>query len=177
MSRACVTTSTSGNLQCSAADAWEKICFYEHITLQPSWFLRSVLPVPMETTGTYRKAGDISHCVYSDGGFLAKRITRVVTAECIQFEIIEQTIRYSSWIRLKGGTIRVVGRDDGTCTVRMNTRYEMSSLLFSAAGSFVATVVKAMHGIVLRDMRHRLQARATSNRGVPVHRAAVVGRQ
>lgn len=147
---------TSGHLQCRVEQAWEKICFYERITLQPSWLLRTVLPVPVQTTGAYRRVGDISRCVYSDGGFLTKRITRVLAGESIEFAVIEQSIRYSSWIGLLGGSIRVVACDDGTCWVHMQTRYSLPSWLFGAFRGCLGMVVRAMHEIVIRDMRYRL---------------------
>jgi len=154
------TISTS-RLCCSVAAAWEKVCFYEHIVLQPSWLLRSVLPVPVKTTGAYRNVGDTSRCMYSDGGYLTKRITHLGPGARVDFEIIEQSIRYSGWIGLKGGTIQIVGHTDGTCTVHMMTRYELPAWAYAAARFCVDLVVKAMHDVVIRDMRQRLAAPET----------------
>lgn len=116
---------TSGHLPCEAQRAWEKVCFYEHIAIEPSLLLRTVLPVPQRTTGAYTKVGDVSRCMYSDGGYLAKRITRIVEGERIDFDIIEQSIRYADNIVLKGGTIQIEAHEDGTSSVRMQTRYEL----------------------------------------------------
>jgi hypothetical protein len=148
---------TSGRLSCEARKAWEKVCFYEHIATQPSLLLRTVLPIPQRTTGTYRKVGDISRCMYSDGGYLAKQITRLVDGERIEFDVIEQSIRYADSILLKGGTIQIESHPDDTCSVRMLTRYEVHGAARFIPRSFINYVVSAMHKIVIRDMQARLR--------------------
>jgi hypothetical protein len=147
---------TNGLLPCDAQRAWEKVCFYEHISVQPSWLLRTVLPVPLRTTGAYRHMGDLSRCQYSDGGYLTKRIRNIVAGARIEFDIVEQSIRYAGSIALKGGTIRIESRDDGACAVEMLTRYELRSPWLAIARVCIDRVVSAMHQIVLRDMRMRL---------------------
>jgi hypothetical protein len=147
---------TSGRLSCEARRAWEKVCFYEHIATRPSLLLRTVLPVPQRTTGTYRKAGDVSRCMYSDGGYLTKRIRQVVDGERIDFDIIEQSIRYANSILLRGGTIQIESHPDDTCSVRMLTRYEVRGGARFVPRSFINHVVSAMHKIVIRDMQARL---------------------
>lgn len=157
---------TIQHLSCSSKDAWETVCFYEHIRTKPSWFLRTVLPVPLRTTGCYGKIGDSSRCLYSDGGFLAKKITNIVAGERIDFDIIEQSIRYCRSIALRGGTIRVAARGDASCTVHMITHYEFLSPVVATARYFVEKTISSMHRIVFRDMEHRL-CRAASSSQVP----------
>ena len=147
---------SSGRLSCEAQRAWEKVCFYEHIATQPSWLLRTVLPVPVRTSGTYGKVGDVSRCLYSDGGYLAKRITHIVGGQRIDFEIIEQSIRYANRIVLKGGTIQIESHDDGTSSVCMVTRYELHRAARWIPRLFINHIVKAMHQIVIRDMQTQL---------------------
>jgi hypothetical protein len=147
---------TSGRLSCEARRAWEKVCFYEHIATQPSLLLRTVLPVPQRTTGTYRKVGDVSRCMYSDGGYLTKQIRQVVDGERIDFDIIEQSIRYAASIVLRGGTIQIESHADDTCSVRMLTRYEVRGGARFVPRFFINHVVSAMHKIVIRDMQARL---------------------
>jgi hypothetical protein len=147
---------TSGRLSCEAQRAWEKVCFYEHIATQPSLLLRTVLPVPQRTTGTYRKVGDVSRCMYSDGGYLAKTIRHIVDGQRIDFDVIEQSIRYAGRIELKGGTIQVDSHDDDTSSVRMLTRYEVRGVARLIPRFFIDHVVSAMHKIVIRDMQARL---------------------
>jgi hypothetical protein len=150
---------TTARLACEAHRAWDKVCFYEHIAIKPSWLLRTVLPVPLRTTGTYREVGNVSRCLYSDGGYLTKKIRQIVAGQRIDFDIIEQTIRYAGKIVLKGGTIRIQPRDDGTCRVEMSTRYELRSPLLFIARFFIDRVVATMHRIVIRDMQEKLELR------------------
>jgi len=147
--------SSVARLPCGADRAWEKVCFYEHIELAPSWVLRAALPVPVRTTGAYRKVGDISRCLYSDGGHLTKQI-RSVDDHRIEFEILEQTIRYAGRIDLRGGSIAIVSHEDGTSSVVMHTRYELRARWLKPMRYFIDRVVKAMHTIVILDMQARL---------------------
>lgn len=147
---------TSGRLSCEARRAWEKVCFYEHIATAPSFVLRTVLPVPQRTTGTYRKVGDVSRCMYSDGGYLAKKIARIVEGESIDFDVIEQSIRYADSILLKGGIIQIEAHSDDTSSVRMLTRYEVQGFARFIPRFFINYVVSAMHKIVITDMQARL---------------------
>jgi len=149
------TVETVGRIPCSAKDAWQTVCFYEHVRTKPSWFLRTVLPIPQTTTGCYGQVGDESRCMYSDGGYLAKRITRLVNDTRIDFDIIEQTIRYHEHVVLRGGTIQAI--DDGdACAVRMITRYEFRTPLLTLIRPFVVFTISAMHRFVMRDMLARL---------------------
>lgn len=155
---------TSGDLSCNAQRAWDKVCFYEHIAIQPSLLLRTVLPVPQRTSGAYRAVGDISRCMYSDGGYLTKQIRGIVAGQSIDFDIIEQSIRYADSILLKGGTIEVESHDDGTCSVHMLTRYETRGAARFIPRFFINHVISAMHRIVLTDMQARLAPRSSTAR-------------
>ncbi|HEV7606356.1 MAG TPA: hypothetical protein VGO61_03425 [Steroidobacteraceae bacterium] len=158
---------TRATLNCEARRAWEKVCFYEHIELPPSWLLRTVLPVPERTSGAYRKVGDVSRCQYSDGGYLTKRIRNLESGSCIEFDVIEQSIRYASHISLLGGTIRIEPREDGSCSVEMVTRYELRVPWLRWIRRPIEYVVGAMHRIVLRDMQVKLSSRPTLDRQSP----------
>ena len=151
---------TTKLLACDARSVWQTVCFYEHIRRKPSWFLRTVLPVPMQTTGCYGKVGDSSRCLYSDGGYLAKRITQIIPGQRIDFEILEQSIRYCRSIALRGGSIEVAAHGDESSTVRMVTHYEFLSPVVATARYFVEMTISAMHRIVLEDMGARLCAPA-----------------
>ncbi|MET4728036.1 hypothetical protein ABIE09_001843 [Lysobacter enzymogenes] len=153
---------TTLRIACRAEDAWNTVCFYEHIRRKPSLFLRSVLPVPMYTTGCAGNVGDMSRCLYSDGGYLAKRITGVIPGERIEFEVIEHSIRYCHSIALKGGSISVIADQDGDCSVHMLTRYELQSRWLRPLRPFIEFTISAMHRIVMRDMQERLEARDTN---------------
>ena len=144
---------TEATLECSRRDAWNKVCFYEHISIRPSLLLRIVLPVPEKTTGRYERAGDISRCCYSDGDYLTKRIREIVENERVDFGIIEQSIRFHRSVKLLGGSIALEDIGGDRCVVRMVTHYKTG---LKPAGLFrwaIARVVKAMHSIVIRDMQ------------------------
>jgi hypothetical protein len=147
---------TSGDLSCNAQRAWEKVCFYEHIATRPSLLLRTALPVPQRTSGAYRAVGDVSRCMYSDGGYLTKKIRNIVAGQQIDFDIIEQSIRYATSIPLRGGTIQIEAHDDGTCSVHMLTRYEVHGGARFVPRFFIEYVISAMHRIVITDMQARL---------------------
>ena len=152
------TVETVCQIPCSAKEAWRTVCFYEHVHAKPSWFLSTVLPVPETTTGCYGQVGDESRCMYSDGGYLAKRITGLANDERIDFDIIEQTIRYHKHIVLKGGSIQVIAVGDDSCSVRMITRYQMRTPLLTLIRPFIVLTVSAMHRFVMGDMLTRLCA-------------------
>lgn len=156
MSKHSCFTCTSGRLSCSAQRAWDKVCFYEHIEIPPSLLLRTVLPVPQRTSGAYRAVGAISRCLYSDGGYLTKQIRHIGAGRRIDFDVIEQSIRYASRILLKGGTIQVEPHEDGTCSVHMLTRYELRGAARFIPRFFINHVISAMHRIVITDMQVRL---------------------
>jgi hypothetical protein len=147
---------TTKLLACDARNVWQTVCFYEHIRNKPSWFLRTVLPVPLQTTGCYGKVGDSSRCLYSDGGYLGKRITGLIPGERIDFEVVEQSIRYCRSIALRGGSIEVAAHEDDSCTVRMITHYEFLSPVVATARYLVEMTISSMHRIVLEDMASRL---------------------
>lgn len=156
---------TRTHLACEASRAWDKVCFYEHIELPPSWLLRTVLPVPQRTTGACRHAGDISSCQYSDGGYLTKRI-RAIREGCVDFDVIEQTIRYAGRIELRGGRIEVMPHGRGGCTVEMVTYYDLRAAWLRPLRPAIDHVIGAMHRIVLADMRVRLEPRIARSGGL-----------
>jgi hypothetical protein len=94
--------------------------------------------------------------MYSDGGHLAKQITHIIDGKHIDFDIIEQTIRYAGKINLRGGTIQIESHDDGTSSVLMLTRYELHGAARLIPRIFINLVVSAMHKIVIHDMQARL---------------------
>jgi hypothetical protein len=97
--------------------------------------------------------------MYSDGGYLAKTITRIVPGRQIDFDITEQTIRYHRRIILKGGTIAIEAHEDGTSSVHMLTRYKLRFPTLGLGRFFVELVMTAMHSIVIRDMQQALACR------------------
>ncbi len=160
------TVITEASLKCSRSDAWKKVCFYEHIAIKPSLFLRLALPVPEKTTGRCERVGDISRCCYSDGGYLTKRIRNIVEDDRVEFGIIEQSIRFHRTVRLLGGCIQVVDAGDDGCIVRMTTHYKTRLVPAAFFRWAIAKVVKAMHMIVIKDMQVCLEGERCENNAV-----------
>ncbi len=138
------------------SDVWRKVGFYEHVKKAPSWLLKLSPPVPKEVEGRHEKLGDTCRCKYSDGGYLTKKITRIVDETRIEFEIIEQSIRYQNSIKLLGGFIEVHDVDGVSSMVNMVTYYENHIYPQKISTIFVEMVIKAMHKFVFSDMQTQL---------------------
>lgn len=151
------TATTSMRIQAGKGDVWKKVGFYEHVKKQPTWLLKLSLPVPQEVEGQHGKVGDTCRCKYSDGGYLTKRITRIVEENRIEFEIIEQSIRYQDTVKLLGGYIEVDEMGDGESIVNMVTYYENRIGLAALSSIFIDKVIKTMHRFVIEDMRLQLE--------------------
>jgi hypothetical protein len=91
------------------------------------------------------------------GGFLTKRITRIVEGSRIEFEIIEQSIRYQDSVKLLGGHIEVEEVDDTQCIVHMVTYYDNCFNLEALSAVFINKVIKTMHRFVIEDMKLQLE--------------------
>lgn len=148
--------STSMNINASKLKVWSKVGFYEHVTKAPSWLLRLSLPVPLAVEGKHKSVGDTCRCRYSDGGYLTKRITRVLDGNRIEFEIIEQSIRYQNSIKLLGGYIEVEESGNNKSSVNMVTYYDNRIRFKLISGYFINMVIKIMHRFVMNDMQSQL---------------------
>lgn len=153
------SAATSMHIQAAKGDVWKKVGFYEHVKKQPTWLLKLSLPVPQEVEGSHDKVGDTCRCKYSDGGYLTKRITRIVDGNRIEFEIIEQSIRYQDTVKLLGGYIEVEEVDDSQSIINMVTYYENRISPQMLSSVFIERVIKAMHRFVIEDMRLQLEGR------------------
>lgn len=153
------SAATSMSIQASKSDVWKKVGFYEHVNKQPNWLLRLSLPVPQEVEGQHGKVGDTCRCKYSDGGYLTKRITSIVDGSRIEFEVIEQSIRYRDTVKLLGGHIEVEEVDEHLSIVHMVTHYENRIGADAISSIFINKVIKTMHRFVVEDMRLQLERR------------------
>lgn len=141
-------------------EVWDKVGFYEHVKKQPSWLLKLSLPVPQQVEGSHANVGDTCRCKYSDGGYLTKRITRIIDQKRIEFEIIEQSIRYQNTVKLLGGYIEVGYVDAQHSIVNMVTYYENRLKPLAFSKPFINKVIKSMHRFVMQDMQHQLSKSA-----------------
>ncbi len=155
------SAATSMRIQANQSDVWNKVGFYEHVNKQPTWLLRISLPVPQEVEGQHDKVGDTCRCKYSDGGYLTKRITRIVDGSRIEFEIIEQSIRFQDTVKLLGGHIEVEEVDEHQSIVHMVTHYENRIPAEALSSVFINKIIKTMHRFVIEDMRTQLEAGLT----------------
>ena len=149
-------------LPCDAATAWDKVCFYENVGATLPFFLRLVLPTPNLHDGCFQMIGDVSRCMYSDGGYLTKVITQLEHGKRVDFAITEQSIRYHRHVALYGGYIEIVPGDEDQCFVRMVTRYENRVGPKSVTDPFIRRVIRAVHLFVIGDMRETLETKGAT---------------
>ncbi|MBI3897613.1 MAG: hypothetical protein HY308_04860 [Gammaproteobacteria bacterium] len=148
---------TRMNVAATQAEVWRKVGFYEHVKKKPSWLLQLSLPTPQEVDGRHDKVGDTCRCRYSDGGYLTKKITHIIERSRIEFEIIEQSIRYWNNVKLLGGYIEVEGRGESDSVVHMVTYYENRIRPNWISSFLINWVIKTMHKFVIRDLQWQLQ--------------------
>lgn len=151
------TVKTSISIKADQQKVWQKVGFYEHVQKKPSMLLKLSLPIPKEVAGKYSKVGDVCRCKYSDGGYLTKRITQIVNNNRIEFEIIEQSIRYQNMVKLLGGSIEVIEIDNNQSQINMVTNYENHFAPKFISKFFINIVIKSMHQFVIQDMQAELQ--------------------
>ena len=144
---------TRGVVACSKTRLWHKVCFYEHVSVRPHWLVRLVLPAPVQSDGHHMGIGRTSRCRYSDGGHLTKRITRVIENKRVDFEIIEQTIRFHRQVPLHGGAIILNEQEDGSTRVALVTRYRNLLRPDRLTDIAVCSVIRSLHRTTLADMR------------------------
>ncbi|RYY76860.1 MAG: hypothetical protein EOO52_05025 [Gammaproteobacteria bacterium] len=147
------SANTTMTIHAQKNDVWSKVGFYEHVKKTPNWLLKLSLPTPQQVEGQYSKVGDICRCKYSDGGYLTKRITNIVSGNRIEFEIIEQSIRFQHTIKLLGGYIEVCDMDGENSVVKMVTYYENRIFPQNISSVFINQVIKTMHKFVIQDMQ------------------------
>jgi len=150
------SASTTMVINASKENVWNKVGFYEHVQKKPSWMLRFSLPTPQEVDGKHEQVGDTCRCKYSDGGYLTKRITKILDGNRIEFEIIEQSIRYQDSIKLLGGYIEVEEQGDQKSIINMVTYYDNCIKPKRVAGYFINKIIKTMHKFVIQDMQTQL---------------------
>lgn len=144
------------------ATVWEKLGFYEHVSKRPPWLLRTVLPTPKEVEGSHNAVGDLCRCRYSDGGYLTKRITKIVPQEMIEFEIVEQSIRYQNSIKLLGGVIALNEYEEGQCAITMQTFFASRLNKYTYLSCAIKRVIRAMHQFVISDLQEQLSGQESS---------------
>lgn len=139
-----------------AAQAWERIAFFEEVPGRPPWILRRVIPEPMSVEGDKRHVGGLVRCVYR-GGELVKHMTALERPEHIAFEVMGQDLGIEKMLLARGGSYWIQENGE-TCRVRLTTRY-MAFLhprwFWRRAERWLMGM---LHGHILRSMRDRSAA-------------------
>ena len=100
---------------------WRTIRFFEEIPGKPPFFLRLLLPQPIRTEGDKMRTGSSVRCVYTRGE-LIKRITSVVPAKSLRFEVAGQRLGIEDCLVTLGGSYQITWRG-GKTDVELTTHY------------------------------------------------------
>lgn len=151
------TVETQIVIEAPQSVVWRTLRFYEHVKQNPPLILKLGLPIPKRAIGNHKSVGDITSCEYEGGGFIRKKITRLVEQEELSFNVIEQSIHFEHDLKLHGGSILLMPTNSGEHTiVTMKTHYESyvrPSWLWEPSMDFV---IKSLHTYVMQDMQNDL---------------------
>jgi hypothetical protein len=134
---------------------WEELVLYEQIEKPPPLHLQLLLPVPIRTEGRKSEVGDEVKCLY-EGGYLFKRVTRVVRGRTYAFEVIEQNLAVGGGIGLSGGGYTLCELPGGNTEVALQTRYVSPRRPRCLWKPIEAAVCHMFHGHILRAMRRNI---------------------
>ncbi len=137
---------------------WKKLRFYEHVKQDPPFLLRLGLPIPKKAIGNHRNIGDVTSCEYEGGGFIKKRITNIIKNKELSFDVIEQSLHFEHDLTLKGGSIILTAKGDGSRTlITMKTSYE-SYVRPSWFWEYnMDAVIHSLHNFVITDIKQESQ--------------------
>ncbi len=122
--------STSEDFLAPTTLVWERLLFYEEVTLTPPFFLQWLLPAPLATSGCKSIVGGEVKCWYVQG-HLIKRVTEMIESRRYGFEVTEQNLA------LRG--VRLLGGEYGLRAVSPKlTRVTLSNALRQSAPAGVA---------------------------------------
>ncbi len=152
------TVETQVVIEAPQAVVWNAIRFYEHVRQDPPLILKLGLPIPKQAIGNHKSVGDITSCEYEGGGFIRKKITRLIQQEELSFDVIEQSIHFEHDLKLHGGSILLSPINAGKHTkITMKTNYESyvrPSWLWEPSMDYV---IKTLHRYVIKDMQNDLR--------------------
>jgi hypothetical protein len=152
------TVETQVVIEAPQAVVWNAIRFYEHVRQDPPLILKLGLPIPKQAIGNHKNVGDITSCEYEGGGFIRKKITRLIKQEELSFDVIEQSIHFEHDLTLHGGSILLSPINTGKHTmITMKTNYESyvrPSWLWETSMDYV---IKTLHRYVIQDMQNDLR--------------------
>ncbi len=151
------TVETQILIEAPQSEVWKTLRFYEHVEQEPPLILKLGLPIPKRAIGNHKSVGEITSCEYEGGGFIRKKITRLIEQEELSFDVIEQSIHFEHDLKLHGGSILLKPVNNGKHTViTMKTHYESyvrPSWLWEPSMDYV---IKSLHQYVIQDMQNDL---------------------
>ena len=104
-----------------AAEAWERVAFFEEALGRSPWILRRVIPEPVSVEGDKSHVGGLVRCVYR-GGEIVKHMTVLERPEHIAFEVAGQELGIEKMLLVRGGSYWLEESGEA-CRVRLTTRY------------------------------------------------------
>ncbi len=151
------TVETQMIIKAPPSTVWKTVRFYEHVKQDPPLILKLGLPIPKRAIGNHKKVGEITSCEYEGGGFIRKKITRLVEQQELSFNVIEQSIHFEHDLKLHGGSILLTPTNNGKHTIiTMKTQYDSyvrPSWLWEPSMDYV---IKTLHRHVMKDMQNEL---------------------
>ncbi|MBT5231008.1 MAG: hypothetical protein HOM11_12115 [Methylococcales bacterium] len=154
------TVQTQLLIEAPQKDVWKTVRFYEHVKQDPPFILTLGLPIPKKAIGNHKNVGDITSCEYEGGGFIRKKITKIIEHEELTFDVIEQSVHFEHDLKLHGGSILLSPTKDGQHTIiTMRTHYETyvrPSWLWEPS---MDHVISTLHQYVIQDMKTELGGR------------------
>lgn len=147
---------TDLHVNATPEEAWNAIMFYEEVQHDPPWLLHLALPKPIRKEGDMQREGEVVRCFY-DGGYLAKRISRIVPGERMDFEVVEQTTGAERNVTLIGGSFEIEPTADGEARVVLTTRYQPKLNPRWMWEGTERKVIHTLHGHVLEGMRRKAE--------------------
>lgn len=151
----CVTTRR--RIALAPARIWGSLMFYEQIDIPPPFYLRLLLPLPLRTLGSKSAVGDVATCLY-EGGYLLKRVTRILPDRLYEFSVINQTLRIGGGLRLCGGSYVLRPLPPGGTDVAVTTLYRGGWWPRSLWQPLEALVCHLFHAHLLRAIAAKAAA-------------------
>ncbi len=134
----------------SAADAWNRLAFYEECTGLKPWLLRIAGPVPVRTIT--EPDGITRTCIYEKGS-IRKRVTRVETARLLAFDVLDHDIGEERSVRLVGGSFALEPLSANRTRITLTTRYQPKLTPRVYWRPYERFVCHSVHTHVLNGMR------------------------
>lgn len=146
--------STSEDFLAPTTLVWERLLFYEEVTLTPPFFLQWLLPAPLATSGCKSIVGSEVKCWYVQG-HLIKRVTEMIESRRYGFEVTEQNLALRG-VRLLGGEYGLRAVSPKLTRVTLSTRYASPHRPAWLCARVEAAICHCFHRHLLGALRQNL---------------------